>query len=150
MLTLDSHVRPNDREVAGKVLDGEAIIMNLATGMYYSLDAGAGAFLWSLVEGGCRLADAAAAVAARFEVSLEQAGADVLGLADDLLRERIVLEADTAPSPAPRPEAPAGARVPYEPPRLHVYRDMQDLLALDPPMPLLEEGTWPAPDQRPE
>jgi hypothetical protein len=30
----------------------------------------------------------------------------------------------------------------YEPPKLNAYRDMGDLLALDPPMPGLEDIPW--------
>jgi len=42
------------------------------------------------------------------------------------------------------PPAPAG-KLPYEPPRLSVYRDMGDLLALDPPAPGLTDIPWKAP-----
>ena len=42
----DTHLVPNVAEVAAKVMDGEAILINLANGMYYSMD-GAGGFLWT-------------------------------------------------------------------------------------------------------
>jgi len=35
--------------------------------------------------------------------------------------------------------APQGAKAAYAPPALNIYRDMQDLLALDPPMPGLRD-----------
>ena len=38
MLTLQNRLRPNEEEVAGKVMDGDAIIINLSNGIYYSMD----------------------------------------------------------------------------------------------------------------
>ncbi len=37
MLALSSFVVPNEQQVAAKVMDGEAILINLATGTYYSM-----------------------------------------------------------------------------------------------------------------
>ena len=51
MLKLDDHLRPNGEEVAAKVMDGEAILINLSNGMYYSMDK-VGGFIWELIEGG--------------------------------------------------------------------------------------------------
>ena len=43
---LQSRLKPNEEEVAAKVLDGEAILINLSNGAYYSTDK-RGAFIWS-------------------------------------------------------------------------------------------------------
>jgi hypothetical protein len=37
MLSLAQHVRPNSEEVAAKVMDGEAILINLSNGIYYRM-----------------------------------------------------------------------------------------------------------------
>ena len=42
-------------------------------------------------------------------------------------------------------DRPAGVRLPYDAPMLTTYRDMADLLALDPPMPRLEDIVWDDP-----
>ena len=39
-------------------------------------------------------------------------------------------------------------KLPYESSNLNIYRDMAGLLALDPPMPSLQEITWKEPDDR--
>src|SRR5574337_1573275 len=76
MLTLQSRFRLNDAEVTAQVLDGEAIMINLSTGVYYSMDK-VGGFLWAIITGGQSLAEAAAAVSARYDVLAEQAQTDV-------------------------------------------------------------------------
>ncbi len=132
-------LRPNADEVVSKVMDGEAIVIRLSDGVYYSLDR-AGGLVWELIEAETSLADIAAHLAARYEVSVEGALRDVLRLAEELVRERLVSTADGAPprSVAPTPDV----RAPYEPPLLAVYRDMGDLLALDPPAPGLKDIPW--------
>ena len=45
MLSLQSCLRPNEEEVAAKVMDGEAILINLSSGIYYSMDK-VGGVLW--------------------------------------------------------------------------------------------------------
>ena len=47
-------VRAKVDEVAAKVIDGEAVLINLATGVYYSMR-GSGAYLWSQLESGSTL-----------------------------------------------------------------------------------------------
>jgi hypothetical protein len=122
-------------------MDGEAVIINLANGMYYSMDQ-AGGVIWEMIEAGCRLDQVAAAVAARYEVSLVQAQGDVLRLAGDLLEQELVAITAAAPN-SDRPSAPpVASRIPYEPPTLHVYSDMEELLALDPPTPSLTDLRW--------
>lgn len=140
MLTLHSRLRPQE-EVAAKVMDGEAIIINLSSGMYYSMDK-VGATIWELIEKRYSLKEMEAAISGWYEVSAEQAQADVERLAGELLQENLVLEADDA---APHGEAQLGdrqQREPYESPQLNIYRDMGAILALDPPLPGLEATPW--------
>lgn len=140
MLTLQNGLRPNAEEVAAKVIDGEAILINLANGIYYSMDQ-VGAFIWELIEGGHSLEAIIAAIRARYEVSPDQAQADVERLAAELCHEQLVAVSPDAPVP-PKAQTTAPERLPYVSPVLNVYRDMGDLLALDPPTPGLEMTPW--------
>jgi len=72
MLTQDSRFHPNDMECASKVIDGEAVIINLSNGTYYSLDQ-VGALIWELIGDGWTLAEIGGAVAARYDVTPERA-----------------------------------------------------------------------------
>ena len=141
MLTPHSRLRRKDEEVVAKVMDGEAVIINLANGMYYSLD-NAGGLVWALIEDGCRMDEIAAEIAARYDVASAQAQDDVLLLASHLLREELVA-IDEREGPALR-AAPASEphKLPYESLQLHAFSDMEDLLALDPPTPSLADIPW--------
>jgi Coenzyme PQQ synthesis protein D (PqqD) len=139
---LDDRLCPNTEEVAAKVMDGEAIMINLSNGMYYSMD-GVGALIWGLVDQGHSLQEITRVIAQRYEVAPALAEADVERLAAELLDEKLVRVSDPALAPGEQLDvAPVGEKLAYEPPKLNAYRDMGDLLALDPPMPGLEDIPW--------
>jgi hypothetical protein len=141
MVSLDMRLQPNDEEVIGKVLDGEAIVINLATGSYYAIP-DVGGVIWQAVEERRSLEEIAVRVSASYEVSVEQARVDVLALAERLMQERIVMLAADAPADDAAPEPTRGPsparRAPYAAPQLTAFSDMRNLLALDPPMPSLD------------
>ena len=128
-------VHPNTERIAAKVLDGEAVIIDLMTGTYYSLT-GAGSRFWEHVEAGSPVADAASAIAAEYNVAAERVRQDLDALIGLLRTEQLVV--DGVPRAAVALPAASPVAV-YESPELQVFRDMQDLLALDPPMPGLED-----------
>lgn len=132
MLTTCLH--PNTTEIAAKILDGEAILINLSTGVYYSMDK-VGAVIWSLISDGCSEAEIVAAIAAAYEVDSAQVNIDVEQVIADLIREKIVTVLEGAQSPDNSSFPSPAVKAPYETPRLNIYRDMSDLLALDPPIP---------------
>ena len=136
MVALGTRLRPSDEEVIGQVMDGEAILINLATGSYYALP-DVGALIWQSIEVHCSLDEIAARLSQHYDVSVERACADLLALADQLLQEGIVTISSETQALGDAPAAPAN-RSPYSPPRLSVYSDMRNLLALDPPMPMLD------------
>ena len=141
MVTTINRLRPNEAEVAAKVMDGEAVIINLASGTYFSMDK-AGGLVWELIEGRHTLEEVVAAVVARYEVSSTQAQTDIERLLGELTAENLVMVADgEGPRLGSQPKE-AQQRQPYEAPRLNAYRDMADLLALDPPMPGLYDTPW--------
>ena len=145
MLNLDDHLRPNAEEVAAKVMDGEAILINLSNGIYYSMDK-VGGLIWELIERGYSMEQVIVAITARYDVSREQAQADVERLTAELLDENLVaVRTDGSPA-AEIDEQHLHPRLPYEAPALNIYRDMGDLLALDPPMPGLAEMNWKEPE----
>jgi hypothetical protein len=144
----EDRLRINDEECAARVIDGEAVIINLLNGTYYSLDK-VGAVIWESLAEGRTVAETVDAVTARYKVEAARARGDVERLAPQLRDERLLVPADGdrsgaadgAPDAEARGEAPT-ERLPYEEPALTTYRDMADLLALDPPMPRLEDIVW--------
>jgi len=144
LLEVDAWVRPNEKDVAVKVLDGEAIMINLTNGTYYSLDK-VGTAIWELIERGEPLAQVLQVVTRRYEVDSDTAKGDLKRLVGEMLGEGIVVEGEgeASPSTAPPPAEPASERLPYESPELSIYRDMSDLLDLEPPTPgAAQEDLW--------
>jgi len=133
----------NPTDVSAKVLDGEAVMINLSTGVYFSA-AGSGALAWALLQAGHDRAGIARGVAERFGVSVDQVDADLGPFLDDLVARDLAVVGTPSGAPAAvEAEIPDG---PYAPPVLEAYTDMADLLALDPPMPGLSDIPWSGPD----
>lgn len=137
MLELSGAFTPNHEEVAAKVIDGELIIIRLSDGTYYSMD-NVGARVWELIEGACGLPAIVETIAASFGAAAERVERDVEVLVRNLLAERLIVAAAGGPAAVPA-EVTAANGVSYETPRLNVYRDMGNLLALDPPTPGIDE-----------
>jgi hypothetical protein len=139
-LNLDSAYAPR-QDVASELIDGEAIIIDLGTGMYFSL-VGAGGRIWALLAEQRSLEEILACLLVEYEVGAEAAREDLENLVTQLLAENLIV-----PAQQPRPSDPVAstalaAKIPYQPVRLVIYRDMGDLLALDPPAPGLSEIVW--------
>lgn len=146
MKDLHQRLRPRDEEVAAKVIDGEAIIINLANGIYYSMDK-VGGLIWDMVQSGQSLEKIIQGVTERYDVARDKAESDLLELVEEMLRENLVAIAEnSAPADAPI-QLPPGEKLAYEAPKLNIYRDMGDLLALDPPTPGLGDTPWKDPDE---
>jgi hypothetical protein len=135
----------NAENAAAKVMDGEAIIINFANGAYYSLS-GAGARLWSLIQSGWSLEECVGMMTRQFDADTERVRRDVERLVAELLREELIVNADRQPAPAGGDDALPPSDPTYESPQLNIYRDLGDLLALDPPTPGLQASPWGSPD----
>lgn len=129
----------NAGEVIAKIMDGEAILINLSNGLYYSMDDTGGA-IWALIERQYSLEEMAAWLVAQYHIPHERASTDIMRLVGELLAERlVVIEGGTA---SPTTDAPLPSQAEYSTPQLIKYTDMGDMLALDPPMPSLPSAPW--------
>lgn len=122
--------------IAATVIDGEAIIVNLTTGVYYSMDT-VGGEIWQMIEQGLSVPRISALVMARYQVDEDRARTDVEALVGKLSAEDLIAPSDEAALAGSEPVM--AVRLPYVTPTLKIYRDMGDLLALDPPMPGLRD-----------
>ncbi|MBI3784965.1 MAG: PqqD family protein [Deltaproteobacteria bacterium] len=134
-----SRFESNSAEIASSLLDGELVLINLSTGVYYSM-ANAGSLIWQLIDMGFSLSETVDTVASRYGMPADQVNADVRSVLEQMLQERIFLPASG--TRARGVYAPDGGALTYESPVLHVYRDMGDLLALDAPMPDMQDIPW--------
>jgi hypothetical protein len=146
MLELHNRFVINDAECASKVVDGEAVIINLTNGTYYSLDK-AGAHIWEQLLAGQSIDEVRANVETTYDVTSEQAQADIATLVAELIAEQLLLPASASTNGAAHAASAApSSRLEYVRPSLTTYRDMADLLALDPPLPRLEDVVWNEPE----
>lgn len=138
--------RVNTSQVINEVIDGEAIMINLATGSYYSLDR-VGAEVWALVEASMSVDGIAAELGRRYDAAPDDIRRGLEDLLQHLSSEQLVVpcvdgEADSAADAAATPETATGPRQPFQPPRLEKFTDMQDLILLDPVHEVDSRG-WP-------
>ena len=87
MILSDSVVIP--AQVMARQVGEETIILDLASGIYFGLDA-VGARIWQLMAEGRTLADICAAMLVEYEVPAEEIERDVINLADTLSSRRLI------------------------------------------------------------
>jgi Coenzyme PQQ synthesis protein D (PqqD) len=138
MLSRSQVICANEEQVVAKVMDGEAILINLSTGAYYSIGA-AGGFIWSLIEKRLAIGDIVHAVTQHYDVAPAQAEADVVGLAEELCAEGLAAVSPGAAATGVAPPA-SGARLTYQKPVIEKYTDMAEMFAADPPLPGLSNA----------
>ncbi len=127
-----------ERAVA-KVIDGDAIVIDTVTGRYYSLE-GTAEVAWSLLTSSLTIGEVADALRARYETGDADVVGDVSRLAQELLDESLVVEAPDAEASTPPPSEEKADE--YSAPTLTIFRDMEDLLAFDPPLPVADVSVW--------
>lgn len=137
MVERETRFEPHPDDIAAKVIDGELIVIRLSDGSYYATD-NVGPHVWALLAAGLAVGDVARTIAAWYDCPAETAAADVTAFVDQLLEEELIVRAarDDAKPAVPSPPAKLDA---YETPQLRVYRDMGNLLALDPPTPGIDD-----------
>ena len=123
-------------DVVHETIDGEAILINLATGTYFSLE-GSGAEVWSLLVAGSSVGDAASALAAKHGADEGAVRAEVAQLAAALVDHGLLTGEVPALDPA------GGALGTFVAPALGVFTDMEEFLLVDPIHEVEPEKGWP-------
>lgn len=134
----------NTPAVSGEIIDGEAIILHLPHGHYFSTE-GSGALIWAGVEQRLPAAAIVRALAMHYRLDDEAAHTAVSGflatLAElDLVRPMPLHEAAGVAEPELTPPPADGG---YSAPHIAVYTDMEDILLLD-PVHDVDAAGWPA------
>ena len=79
----------NNDKVAWRIIDGEAVIMNLNKGNYYSLN-NSGAMIWNMLSENKDRSNIVEEILKEFKVSKSRAEKDLDTLLKDLLKEDLV------------------------------------------------------------
>ena len=123
-------------DVVHETIDGEAILINLATGTYFSLE-GSGAEVWALFVAGSSVDEGAAALAAAHGADEAAVRAEVTRLANELIGHGLV-GGEVAEAPVG-----GGALGTFVAPALGVFTDMEEFLLVDPIHEVEPEKGWP-------
>jgi hypothetical protein len=125
--------------------DGEVVVIDLASGNYFSLPGSAGVLWRQMVQCPSAAESLVATLVARYGVDEARAGQDVSAFLSDLEREGLALRSTGAAAtnpPAPEDTDP-GARAPYSVPKVTAFRDLQELFLLDPVHEVDPSAGWP-------
>lgn len=123
-------------------IEGELVLIHMAKGSYYSTDA-IGSRLWEMIVAGHREDEMREWMGASYQGDAEEIARGIQGFLAELQAEELIVRAERAPvNGVSRPEPVSGG--PFSAPVLNKYRDMEDMLMLD-PIHEVEETGWPAP-----
>jgi coenzyme PQQ synthesis protein D (PqqD) len=134
--------RVNEPDVVYETFDDEIVVVNLDTGNYYSLS-GTGPAIWADLAGGFDIDEIATRIQCRYTGGTDAILTAVTAFADRLVGEKLLIGAG---DPVVRAQKsliePAATMIPFEPPLIENYEDMQDLLMLD-PIHEVDTAGWP-------
>lgn len=138
-------IQVNSPSVVSEVIEGEAVIMNLTTGRYFSCQ-GVGGEMWGLIEQGVTRDQILSHVQARYSVESDTLGQAVTEFLSALREHELIKEepGHLSETVDESPSAEMGEKATFQMPALNVYSDMEDLLLLDPIHDVDETG-WPQP-----
>ena len=133
-------------QVISESLDGEAVIIDLDTGTYFSLDPVASSIWDAIAAGGTTAAGIVRGIAAAYGTTFPEAEAALAPFFARLADERLVV---AVPGSESAPPAFTKGSASLTEPVLSRFDDIQDLLLLD-PIHEVEETGWPAKKPAPE
>ncbi len=139
-------LRVNSPRVMHERIEGEVIVIDLATGSYYSLR-DVGAAIWTAIEGGVAEDEIGAGLEIRYDASREEIDAAVRRLVGELADEGLIESTDEegeGSAGTTTPKASDASREAFSAPVLEKHTDMQDLILLDPVHEVDARG-WPHP-----
>ncbi len=137
---MDSVLAVRSPQVISEILDGEAVIIDLETGTYFSLDPVASSIWDAIAAGGTTAAGIVRGLAAAYGTAPSEAEAALAPFLARLAAERLVVPVS---GPESAPAAFTKVSVSLSEPTLSRFDDIQDLLLLD-PIHEVEEAGWPA------
>lgn len=131
----------NAPAVVSEIIDGEAVIMHLKSGYYFSTS-DSGGVIWEGLEKRHDVDALASNLAASYALSANDASDILEGFIAKLISHDLIrIAANDAALPATI-DKPVQVPGPFQPPVLNVFSDMQDLLLLD-PIHDVDEAGWP-------
>jgi len=141
LVNSDQAYRPSGPHIIYENIDGELILLNINKGFYYSTDA-VGVQLWEMLVAGHRVKDMRATLCAGCAADRDATAKAVDKFIDALQVEELIVPDDGARHGRPIAPQAAAPELPFQPPVLHRYTDMEGLIMLD-PIHQVDDAGWP-------
>ncbi|MEM9465647.1 MAG: PqqD family protein [Actinomycetota bacterium] len=138
MITETTTLTVRGGDVVHESVDGEVVIVDLASGVYFSTD-GVGAVIWEHLSVGTSLSQLAEWARTTYPDVAD--APEAVSMFVQQAHAQSLLAASEDPTP-PAPEVPAPDT--YVAPTLQAFNDMESLLLLDPIHDVEPEKGWPA------
>jgi len=138
--------RVNTPTVTHETIDGEAVIINLDSGNYYSL-VDAGSLIWALVDRGASASEVHELLQQSYQGDATDIDRGVQELLAQLQQENLIVPVDEAAAAdlaGVLPSTNGHEKPSFNAPSLNKFSDMQELLLLD-PIHDVDEAGWPKP-----
>jgi len=116
-MTLEARFAPNSPEILTGMVEGDALLINLATGTYYSMANVAG-YIWAQIEKRHSIKEMLDSLVQRYDISLESARRDLQTFLQKLEHEHLVLAASVTAATDMEVMSSAAGNQPYESPEL--------------------------------
>jgi hypothetical protein len=137
------HRYETNPNVIHETIQGETIIIDLATGTYYSL-LGSGPLIWDEVTSGATSSTVLARAVERFDAEPAEIEDAVEAFIGQLEEAGLIARSSETDGDAPGLDATPAEKIAFAAPRLETYTDMQDIILLDPVHKVDSRG-WPHP-----
>lgn len=144
--------KPRENEVVSQVIDDEAIIINMNTGCYYSLNK-TGAEIWDCIGQVSTVAEIVGMLQCRYDCEATDVTDQVEKLLVELEAEQLIEQLEeerpqklsrSVDQPVSR-EDEQGTLAPFETPRFEKHSDMREFLLVD-PIHQVDDRGWPHKD----
>jgi hypothetical protein len=127
--------------VVHETLDGEVILIQIESGLYYSLT-GSGANIWALLHRGHTVDEVVGGLAPQLDADAATVRSGVAGLVERLRGESLIVPSETAEPGLVEVSTNGGAPQAFVAPVLERFDDMQDFLLVD-PIHEVDDSGWP-------
>jgi hypothetical protein len=131
----------NTPGITSELFDDEVVIVNFESGRYHSLQ-GSGRLIWQWLEAPVTLDQILSRAATDFSGDREEIDRDIRDFVATLQAEGLIAAVASDAAARMATNDAASASIPFTPPLLNTFSDMQELLLLD-PIHDVDEAGWP-------
>ncbi|MHA8066972.1 PqqD family protein [Aquirufa sp. ROCK2-A2] len=130
----------NKVDLSKEIFDNEAVIINIPSGKYYSVNSESGVVVLRLLENATNKEQICEYLMARYDCSAVDLSTQVTAFLESLLVEKIIIEISEKEQATTDISISTQA---FKPLLLEIYDDMQELIELDPVHDVTASKGWP-------